>query len=203
MSKFMRKKQSPLTVSRRSIFLLRQFGKGEHLDLPDNCVMEFPDAKRDDTGGSCAEKYKRFVVNYTPEAGYYAGGVFRFEFDVRDVPDYPEKPPKVTCLTKVWHPNISLDGRVCHNYLQANEAYGSGCGYTSALGLTHLVLAVITMFDISKDHHSDSFNPADPLNPEAAQQFTKDERSFERTVRQYVKDYAKPVDIPPWCLAQE
>jgi len=85
--------------------------------------MEFPDAKRDDTGGTCADKYKRFVVNYTPEAGYYAGGVFRFEFDVRDVPDYPEKPPKVTCLTKVWHPNISLDGRVCHNYLQANEAY--------------------------------------------------------------------------------
>jgi len=198
-----KKKASALTVSRRSIFLLRQFGKGEQLDLPDNCIMEFPDAKRDDTIGTCADKYKRFVVHFKPETGYYAGGEYRFEFDVRDVPDYPERPPKVTCLTRVWHPNIALDGRVCHNYLQANEAYGSGCGYTSALGLSHLVLAVLTMFDISKDHHSDSFNPADPLNTEAAQQFSRDESAFERTVRQYVKDYAGPVVIPPWCLAAD
>jgi len=181
---------------------LKQFGAGEQLGLPECCTLEFPDAKKTDTPGSRAEKYKRFIVHFQPEEGYYAGGVFRFQFDVRDVPDYPNKPPKVTCLTRVWHPNIALDGRVCHNFLQSNEAYGAGCGYTPSLGITELVLAVITMFDVRDDFHSDSFNPEDPLNPEAACEFTKDQASFRRTVRKYVADYAKPVHIDEWCIAR-
>jgi len=199
----MKKKTNPLAVSKRSIFLLRQFGKGETLDLPDNCVMEFPDAKPGDVPGSCSDKYKRFIVHIHIDQGYYAGGVFRFEFDVRDVPEYPNKPPKVTCLTKTWHPNLALDGRVCHNYLQNNEAYGDGCGYSPVLGLTELVMAVNTMFDADSDHQSDSFNPSDPLNIEAAEMFTKDKRQFENTVREYVKNYARPVDIPDYRRASD
>ena len=198
----MKRKANPLAVSKRSIFLLRQFGKGEQLDLPDNCTMEFPDAKPGDQG-SCSEKYKRFIVHIEVEEGLYAGGVFRFEFDVRDVPDYPNNPPKVKCLTKVWHPNIALDGRVCHNFLQVNEAYGEGCGYTPALGLSQLVLGVCTMFDIDKDHHSDSFNPADPLNIEAAKEFNENRPAFERNVRQYISQYAGRVSVPDYCLASD
>jgi len=197
------KKKNPLTVSRRSIFLLKQFGKGEQLGLPDCCTLEFPDAVKGDSAGTSAEKYKRFIVHIQPEDGYYAGGVFRFEFDVRNVPDYPNKPPKVTCLTKVWHPNISLDGHVCHNYLQSNEVYGVGCGYSAALGITELVLGVATMFDIHKGFHSDSFNPDDPLNPDAASEFLKDEDTFQRRVRKYINDYAAPVHIDEWCLASD
>lgn len=196
---------SRLLTSRRSMFLLRQFGRmGEQLDLPDNCTIEFPDAKEGETPGSSADKYKRFVVHYRPEEGLYAGGVYRFEFDVTDVPEYPDKPPKVRCLTRVWHPNIALDGRVCHNFLQANPIYGEGCGYTPALGLSSLVNGVITMFDVdSSDRHSDSFNPASPLNTEAAEQFVKDYAAFVRAARDYTRQYAQPVPIKPWCLASD
>lgn len=85
---------NPLKISVRSLYLLKEFGKGEHLALPDNCQLEFPDATRD--GDITSDKYKRFVVHYKPDTGIYAGGTFRMMFDVSAVPEYPYKPPKVS-----------------------------------------------------------------------------------------------------------
>ena len=33
-------------------------------------------------------------------------------------PNYPHEPPKVKCETKVYHPNIDLEGNVCLNILR-------------------------------------------------------------------------------------
>lgn len=186
------KERSPSPVqrqlSRRSLRLQREFARGgETLSLQDSCVLEFPEP--------APRRYTHFVVHYQPREGLYAGGTFRFDFDAREV-DYPMAPPKVRCLTPVWHPNIALDGRVCHNFLQVNEAYGEGAGYTPALGLRDLVIAVETMFDVTSTHHSDSFNPDDPLNHDAAEQFVRDRAAFERRVREYVRANAQPVPIP-------
>jgi hypothetical protein len=78
---------NPLKMSVRSMYLLKEFGKGERLALPDNCVLEFPDATKD--GDITSTKYKKFIVHYTPDSGIYAGGTFRIQFDLSDVPDYP------------------------------------------------------------------------------------------------------------------
>lgn len=32
--------------------------------------------------------------------------------------NYPHEPPKVKCETKVYHPNIDLEGNVCLNILR-------------------------------------------------------------------------------------
>lgn len=73
-----------------------------------------------------------------PDEGYYKGGRFSFNFKVRDPawlinfelpeyktlfncqvgPNYPHEPPKVKCETKVYHPNIDLEGNVCLNILR-------------------------------------------------------------------------------------
>lgn len=44
------------------------------------------------------------------------GGAFLFTFHV--TPSYPHEPPKVKCKTKVYHPNIDLEGNVCLNILR-------------------------------------------------------------------------------------
>lgn len=44
------------------------------------------------------------------------GGQFLFTFHVSA--NYPHDPPKVKCKTKVFHPNIDLDGNVCLNILR-------------------------------------------------------------------------------------
>lgn len=53
-------------------------------------------------------KYKRFFVHYRPTSGLWAGGEFSIEFDVRGVPEYPNKPPLAKMRTKIWHPNIDV-----------------------------------------------------------------------------------------------
>eukprot|EP01083_Nonionella_stella_P024278 67078_1 len=49
-------------------------------------------------------KPTKFTATVCPRDGVYAGGSFTFSFDVPS--SYPYAPPKVSCHTKVFHPNI-------------------------------------------------------------------------------------------------
>lgn len=50
-------------------------------------------------------------------------GQFSFSFNVPHT--YPHEAPKVKCLTKVFHPNIDLEGNICLNILR--RAASSTC----------------------------------------------------------------------------
>lgn len=46
---------------------------------------------------------------------YWAGGLFKFQFNFPK--DYPFRPPLVRSITKIYHPNISIDGLISLNIL--------------------------------------------------------------------------------------
>jgi ubiquitin-conjugating enzyme E2 M len=48
--------------------------------------------------------------------GIYRNGRFVFSFNVGQ--GYPHEPPKVKCDTRIYHPNIDLEGNVCLNILR-------------------------------------------------------------------------------------
>lgn len=50
-----------------------------------------------------------FQVEVLPESGFWTGAKFLFSF--RFPAEYPHTPPKVTCLTRILHPNIDWEVR--------------------------------------------------------------------------------------------
>ena len=112
-------------------------------------------------------------VNISPNDGPYKGGTFKFKFDLSD--DYPDiSPPKINCLTKVYHPNIDQiddysEGDICLNLLDEL--------WTPELTLEDYIQGLLFLF----------YNPniEDPLNPAFHGGESEDE--FEDNVRRSMK----------------
>ncbi|CAF2133378.1 hypothetical protein BRARA_K01293 [Brassica rapa] len=95
------------SVKKQSAGELRLHKDISELNLPSSCTISFPNVKDD---------LMNFEVSIKPDDGYYHNGTFAFTFQVSPV--YPHEAPKVKCKTKVYHPNIDLEGNVCLNILR-------------------------------------------------------------------------------------
>jgi len=105
-----------------------------------------------------------FHVSISPDSGYWQGATYHFMFGIP--PHYPHSPPKVECNTKIYHPNIDLQGKVCLNILRED--------WRPVLDINSVIYGLIYLFYEP--------NPDDPLNHEAAELFRKDIGQFERLV---------------------
>ena len=92
------------------------------------------------------------TINLTGEKeSLWHRGIYQFKLAVPF--NYPHEPPKATCLTKIYHPNIDREGAVCLNILRAD--------WKPVLGVNAVILGLIFLFIEP--------NPTDPLNLEAAE----------------------------------
>ncbi|KAL7443899.1 hypothetical protein ACHAXM_009556 [Skeletonema potamos] len=110
-----------------------------------------------------------FEVSVTPDSGFWKNATYRFKFEIPD--HYPHTPPKVHCETKIYHPNINLEGKVCLNILRED--------WKPVLDINAVIYGLIFLFYEP--------NPDDPLNHEAAELFRKDIKHFERLVQRTLK----------------
>ena len=121
----------------------------------------------------------KFEVSIKPDDGMWKGGFFKFEVFVPE--EYNMKPPVVKCVTKLWHPNISLEGAVCLSILREYSLDGSGWAPTRSIkdviwGLQSIFLDLVDF--------------EDPLNNEAAIQYYEHPQSFHQKVQSYIFKYA-------------
>ncbi|XP_069790456.1 NEDD8-conjugating enzyme UBE2F isoform X3 [Narcine bancroftii] len=107
-------------VSIRDKLLIKEVPELE-ANLPSTCKLDFPDAN----------KLYSFQLDVMPDEGYYQGGKFQFETDVPEA--YNMVPPKVKCLTRIWHPNIAETGEICLSLLREHSIDGTGWAPTRTL----------------------------------------------------------------------
>ncbi|KAA8495283.1 NEDD8-conjugating enzyme Ubc12 [Porphyridium purpureum] len=124
------------------------------LDVPSSMQLEFPNP----------DDLMLFEVTLAPEEGLYKPG--KFKFQIKIPPDYPYSPPKATCLTKVYHPNIDLQGNVCLNILRQD--------WKPVLTLNAVLYGLQLLFMEP--------NPDDPLNKDAAELMRNSPSAFRANV---------------------
>lgn len=129
------------------------------LDIPPSIQVTFP----------TADDLMHFQLTLSPEEGYYKAGSFSFSVTVTD--DYPHKPPKVKCNTRIYHPNIDLDGNVCLNILRQD--------WKPVLTLSSVLYGLQLLFLEP--------NPDDPLNKEAADLLKRNTFEYQRNVSAAVR----------------
>ncbi|KAL7711560.1 NEDD8 carrier protein [Entamoeba marina] len=108
-----------------------------------------------------------YKLTVSPLDGIYEHGKWSFNIDCPN--DYPMSPPKVICLTPIYHPNIDLDGHVCLSILRVDE------DWSPVSTLNHVVCGIFSLFIEP--------NADDPLNTEAGELMKRNYYEFYRMVR--------------------
>ena len=86
--------------------------------------------------------------------------------------EYPNKPPIFKFQTKMFHPNIYKDGKICLDILQNKWSPGFN------------IAAVLTSIQSLLPDP----NPDSPANPEASNMFTDDSEGYAKRVRACVEE---------------
>eukprot|EP00462_Mataza_sp_D1_P001875 CAMPEP_0175113972 /NCGR_PEP_ID=MMETSP0086_2-20121207/16527_1 /TAXON_ID=136419 /ORGANISM="Unknown Unknown, Strain D1" /LENGTH=123 /DNA_ID=CAMNT_0016393429 /DNA_START=645 /DNA_END=1013 /DNA_ORIENTATION=+ len=61
-------------------------------------------------------EWMKFSLIIHPTTGLWKGAMYEFAFVIP--PKYPFDGPSVTCIDKIYHPNIDLKGGICVNILR-------------------------------------------------------------------------------------
>ena len=107
-----------------------------------------------------------------PEGSPYYGGVFYLNITFPS--NYPFKPPKVSFVTRIYHPNINSNGGICLDILKDN--------WSPALTISKVLLSICSLLTDP--------NPDDPLVPEIARKFKDNRVQYEITAREWTQCYA-------------
>jgi len=110
------------------------------------------------------------AVIFGPPDTPFEDGVFRLQLTFDE--SYPTKPPGAVFVSRMFHPNVYADGKLCLDILQ------------NRWSPTYDVAAVLT--SIQSLLHDP--NPDSPANAAAAEMYTRDRHEYVRRVRETVEE---------------
>ncbi|XP_062207566.1 ubiquitin-conjugating enzyme E2 2-like [Phragmites australis] len=109
------------------------------------------------------------AVIFGPEETPWDGGTFKLTLQFAE--EYPNKPPIVRFVSRMFHPNIYADGSICLDILQ------------NQWSPIYDVAAILTSIQSLLCDP----NPNSPANSEAARMFSENKREYNRKVREIVE----------------
>eukprot|EP01069_Polyplicarium_translucidae_P004254 Polyplicarium_translucidae@DN2535_c0_g1_i2.p1 len=115
------------------------------------------------------------AVIFGPEESPWEGGTFQLELSFSD--DYPNKPPTVRFVTRVFHPNVYMDGSICLDILQHR--------WSPIYDISAILTSIQSLLTDP--------NPNSPANSEAARLYSENRREYNRRVQFCASDSLKTI----------
>lgn len=123
---------------------------------------------------SCTDVLEADMIG--PQGTPYEEGLFKLEIAVPD--RYPFEPPMFKFITKVYHPNIDVEGRICLDLLKM-PPNGS---WKPTVGLANVLVAIQVLLQ--------SPNPDDPLMADIGEEYRNNKEEFERKAKEFTLKHA-------------
>ncbi|XP_020109793.1 ubiquitin-conjugating enzyme E2 22-like isoform X1 [Ananas comosus] len=114
-----------------------------------------------------------------PAGTPYENGIFRMKLLLSR--DFPQSPPKGYFMTKIFHPNIAVNGEICVNTLKKD--------WNPSLGLQHVLLVIRCLL-------IEPF-PESALNEQAGKMLLENYEEYARHARLYTGIHALKPRIKP------
>lgn len=106
---------------------------------------------------------------FRPEDTIWQDGIFKLFLTFTE--EYPNKPPIIKFVTKIFHPNVYNDGNICLDIL--NNQWSPIYDVSSILTSIQSLLT--------------DPNPNSPANTEASRLYTENRKVYEKRVREIVE----------------
>lgn len=122
------------------------------------------------------------VIIIGPPETAYEGGYFKARLTFPK--DYPMKPPKLTFISKMWHPNVHSNGDVCISILHepGDDKYGYEKASERWLPIHTVETILISVISMLADPNDES-----PANIDAAKMWRESKKEFVKRVAQTVR----------------
>ena len=115
---------------------------------------------------------------FGPEDTVWEGGIF--VLSIKFPENYPDKPPVVKFVTKIFHPNVYADGLLCLDILQ-NE-------WSPIYDVKGILMSVRSLLTDP--------NPNSPANAEAAKLYIHNKSEYMRSVQKCVYESINSAELP-------
>ena len=135
-------------------------------DVQMNPIPNFDVGLKDDN----INEWRATIIG--PSDSPYEGGVF--ELDISFPVNYPFTPPKVSFVTRIFHPNINSDGDICLDILKDK--------WSPALKIPQVLLSISSLMVQP--------NPEDPLEPDVAKLYKDNKVMYDKKAKEYTVKYA-------------
>lgn len=118
--------------------------------------------------------HSTFTRICSPDDTPWEGGTFNLTLQFSE--EYPNRPPVVKFVSKLFHPNVYNDGGICLDILQSN--------WSPIYDISAVLTSIQSLLCDP--------NPNSPANSEAARLFQENRREYNKRVQQIVEESWTP-----------